>query len=231
MKDNPFKWRHFAPEIILLCVRWYLKYQISLRDVEEMLFERGLVIDHTTIHRWVIRYSPEIAKRVRTRLKPTNDSWRLDETYLKVNGEQVYLYRIVDSEGETVEFLLSRTRDKRAAKRLMRKALASRHNKMPRVITTDKYPATEVAIQEELYAGALGASVEHRMCKYLNNSIEQDHRFIKRRTRPMLGFKKFRAAYSTLIGIETMHMLRKRQAGPMTPRQEAEFIRRIMVDA
>lgn len=231
MKDNPFKWRHFAPDIILLCVRWYLKYQISLRDVEEMLAERGLVIDHTTIHRWVIRYSPEIGKRIRPHLRPTNDSWRLDETYLKVNGEQVYLYRVVDSDGETVEFLLSRTRDKHVAKRLLRKALASKHNQMPRVITTDKYPATEVAIQEELYAGTLDPSVEHRMCQYLNNTIEQDHRFIKRRTWPMLGFKKFRTAYSTLIGIETMHMIRKQQAGDMTPIEEADFILRLMVVA
>jgi transposase-like protein len=229
MKDNPFKWRHFAPDIILLCVRWYLKYQISLRDVEEMLSERGLDIDHTTIHRWVIRYSPEIGKKIRPHLKPTNDSWRLDETYLKVKGDQVYLYRIVDSKGDTVDFLLSRTRDKRAAKRLLRKALASKHNQMPRVITTDKYPATEVAIQEELYAGTLSVSVEHRMCQYLNNTVEQDHRFIKRRTGPMLGFKKFRTAYSTLIGIETMHMLRKQQTGSLTPRQEAEFIRWLMV--
>jgi IS6 family transposase len=138
MKDNPFKGRHFTPDIILLCVRWYLKYQVSLRDVEEMLSERGFDIDHTTIHRWAIRYSPEIGKKERARLKPTYDSWRLDETYLKVNGEQVYLYRVVDSDGETVDFLLSRTRDKRAARRLLRKALASKHNQMPRVITTDK---------------------------------------------------------------------------------------------
>jgi IS6 family transposase len=159
-------------------------------------------------------------------LKPTNDSWHLDETCLKLRGEQVYLYRIVDSSGDTVDFLLSRNRDKRAARRLVRKALASRHNRMPWVINTDKYPATEIAIAEENYMGNLDTTIQHRMCQYLNNPVEQDHRFIKRRTRPMLGFKSWQSAYGTLIGIETMQMLRKQQAGPMTPRQEVEFIHR-----
>ena len=228
MKSDLFKWRHYEAEIILLCVRWHLKYNLSFRDLGEMMSERGLGVHHTTIFRWVKRYATELGRRIRPYLNSTNDSWRLDETYLKLHGEQVYLYRIVDSSGDTVDFLLSKTRDKRAARRLLRKALASRHNRMPRVINTDKYAATEVAIAEEIYMGTLDSTVQHRMCQYLNNIVEQDHRFIKRRTGPMLGFKSWRSAYGTLIGIETMHMLRKGQAGPMTPRQEVEFIHRAM---
>ncbi len=193
--------------------------------------ERGLGINHTTIFRWLKRNSSDIGKRVRSYLRSTNDSWRLGETYLKLHGEQVYLYRIVDSSGDTVDFLLSQTRDKHAAIRLLRKALASRHNQMPHMINTYKYPATEVATAEEVYMGCLDSSVHHRMCKYPNNIVEQYHWFIKRRTGPMLGFLSWRSAYSTLIGIETMNMLRKQQAESMTPKQEVVFIHWVMTVA
>src|SRR5260370_22033527 len=121
--QTPFKWRHFESEIILLCVRWYLRYSLSYRNLEEMMLERGLHVDHTTIYRWVQRYAPELDKQCRPHLKACNDSWRVDETYIKVKKVWMYLYRAVDSEGNTLEFLLSPTRDAEAAKRFFVKAL------------------------------------------------------------------------------------------------------------
>ncbi len=126
---EPFKWRHFQQEIILLNVRWYLRYPLSYRNLEEMMLERGLKVDHSTIGRWVLTYSPEIERRTRRYLKPTNDSWKVDETYIKVNGDWKYLYRAVDSEGNTLDFMLSAKRNKKAAKRFFKKVLKARHNK------------------------------------------------------------------------------------------------------
>src|SRR2546422_3082962 len=131
-QQNPFKWRHYEADIILLCVRWYLRYSLSYRDLEEMMRERGLQVDHTTIYRWVQHYAPELEKRSRPHLKTTNDSWRVDETYIKIKGTWTYLYRAVDSEGNTLEFLLSPTRDAQAAKRFFEKALHSRTGSAPR---------------------------------------------------------------------------------------------------
>jgi transposase, IS6 family len=124
---TPFKWRHFEAEIILLCVCWYLRYPPSYRDLEEMMFERGLHVGHTTIYRWLQHYAPEMEKRCRSHLKATNDSWRVDETYIKVKKVWTYPYRAVDSQGNTLEFLLTPTRDAQAAKRFFSKALAAPH--------------------------------------------------------------------------------------------------------
>ena len=123
MLSNSFKWKHFVGEIILLNVRWYLKYPLSYRNLEEMMAERGVKVDHTTIMRWVHQYSPEIEKKVRSYLRPTNDSWRMDETYIRVKGEWKYLYRAVDSNRNTIDFMLSAKRNKKAAKRFLKKAL------------------------------------------------------------------------------------------------------------
>lgn len=140
-KPTLFKYRHFEPEIILLCLRWYLRYSLSYRDLEEIMAERGLSVDHTTIYRWVQRYAPVLEKKCRASLKLINDSWRVDETYIKVKGEWMYLYRAVDSTGATVEFMLSPTRDAVSAKRFFRKALRARHTTAPRVINVDKNPS------------------------------------------------------------------------------------------
>src|SRR5437868_8841595 len=145
---NPFKWRHFQAEIILLCVRWYLRYPLSYRDLEEMMLERGLHVDHTTIYRWVQHYAPELEQRCRSYLKATTDSWRVDETYIKVKKLWMYLYRAVDSQGNTLEFLLSHRRDTEAAKRFFSKALAAPHISTPRVITVDKNAAYPKAFKE-----------------------------------------------------------------------------------
>lgn len=176
---TPFKWRHFEAEIILLCVRWYLRYALSYRDLEEMMLERGLHIDHTTIYRWVQRSAPELEKRCRSHLKTTTDSWRVDETSVKIKGVWMYLSRAVDSQGNTLEFLLSATRDAQAAKRFFSKALAASHTVTPRVITVDTNAASPKGLKEMKAAGDLAASCELRQNKYLNNLVEQDHRFIQ----------------------------------------------------
>jgi IS6 family transposase len=208
---NLFKWRHFEGDIILLCVRWSLRYNLSYRDLEEMIAERGLKVDHSTICRWVQDYAPELEKRVKPQLKPTTDSWRVDETYVKVKGEWVYLYRAVDSDGNTLEFRLSAKRDAAAAEAFFRKALDAPHTVQPRVINVDKNAANPKAVDDLKAAQRLPESCELRQVKYLNNLIEQDHRFIKRRIRPGLGFFSFGTAQRTLVGFETMNMLRKGQ--------------------
>ena len=123
MLSNPFKWKHFVGEIILLNVRWYLKYPLSYRNLKEMMAERGVEVDHSTIMRWVHQYSPEIEKKIRRHLRPTNDSWRVDETYIRVKSEWKYLYRAVDSNGDTIDFMLSTKRNKKAANRFFKKAV------------------------------------------------------------------------------------------------------------
>ncbi len=147
-RKNWFKWKHYQPDIILLTVRWYLRYNLSFRDLVEMMEERGLSISHTTIMRWVHQYGPELDKRIRRYLKQTNDSWRVDETYIKVKGQWMYLYRAVDSKGNTIDFYLSKVRNHKAAKRFFKKALLSFHVAKPRVITVDKNPAYPIAIEQ-----------------------------------------------------------------------------------
>src|SRR3954451_23816187 len=173
-----FSYRHYQAEIILLCLRWYLRYSLSYRDLEEMMAERGLSVDHTTIYRWVQHYAPVLEKKCRAKLKQTNDSWRVDETYVKVKGEWLYLYRAVDSTGDTVEFMLSSSRDGVSAKRFFRKALRARHTVPPRVINVDKNPSYPKAIKKLQKTGTLPRECELRPINYLNNLIEQDHRFI-----------------------------------------------------
>lgn len=211
-----FKWRHFEAEIILLCVRWYLRYALSYRDLEEMMVERGLRVDHTTIYRWVQRYAPELEKRCRPHLNVTNDSWRVDETYVKIKGVWMYLYRAVDSRGKTLEFHLSTTRDTQAAKHFLRKTLNASHTVTPRVITVDKNAAYPKALTEMKAVSSLPASCELRQSKYLNNLVEQDHRFIKRLVKPGMGFFFFETAWRTLQGYEIMHMMKKGQVKNMS---------------
>lgn len=209
--QNPFKWRHFQADIILLCVRWYLRYSLSYRDLEEMMLERGLHVDHTTIYRWVQCYAPEFSKRCRPHLKVTNDSWRVDETYIKVKKQWIYLYHAVDSEGNTLDFFFSSTRDAHAAKQFLLKTLVASHSSAPRVINVDKNAAYPKAFNELKTEGHIPEHCELRQVKYLNNLIEQDHRFIKRLTKPGMGFFSFETAWQTLQGFEVMNMIRKGQ--------------------
>ena len=157
-----FKWRQTEPELILCAVRWYLRYSLSLREVEELLTERGLEADHSTIWRWVQRYGPELEQRMRRHLKPTNKSWRVDETYIRVKGCWCYLYRAIDSTGATIDFLLSALRDAEAAKRMFRKALSDPSHPQPRVINTDLAPIYSSAIPDIKKEGTLGRRCRHR---------------------------------------------------------------------
>ena len=200
--SSPFKWRHYQPEVILLCGRWYLSHPLSYRQVTEMVNERGLDIHHTTVCRWVQEYSPEIDQRFRPHLRPTNDSWRVDETYIKVKGKDKYLYRAVDSQGNTLDFLVTAKRDAKAAKRFFRKMLKAIHTSSPRVITKGKNPAYPKAIKELKAAQKLPEGVLLRQIKYLNNIVEQDHRAIKRLVKPGLGFGSFHTARRTISGYE-----------------------------
>jgi transposase, IS6 family len=176
-----------------------------------MMVERGLCVDHTTIYRWVQHYALILEKKYRAKLKPTSDSWRVDETYIKVKGQWMYLYRAVDSQGSTVEFMLSPTRNTEAAKRFFRKALSARHTVPPRVINVDKNPSYPKAVKRLQKKGTLPKECELRPVKYLNNMVEQDHRFIKRRTNPGMGFASFDTAWRTLQGYEAANHLRKGQ--------------------
>jgi len=210
-ESDPFKWRHYQGEIILLCVRWYLRYALSYRDLEEMMWERGLSLDHTTIYRWVQAYAPELEKRIRPHLRLTNDSYRVDETYVKIKGKWKYLYRAVDSMGQTIDFMLSAKRDARAAKRFFRKMLKAPKHQSPRVINVDQNRSYAPAVEELKEEGVLSITALLRCCKYLNNIVEQDHRFIKRRVNPGLGFFSINTARRTIGGYEIMNMIRKGQ--------------------
>jgi putative transposase len=202
-----FKGAHFPKDIILMGVRWYVAYPLSYRHVEELMEERGVPVDHATIQRWVVKYSPLLEEAFHRRKRPVWVSWCLDETYMKVKGQWYYLYRAVDKHGQTIDFLLTEHRDTEAALRFLKQAI--RRNGLPEKITIDGSDANAAAIKR--YNEEHGRAIAIRQVKYLNNIVEQDHRGVKRITRPMLGFKAFDAAQSTLVGIELMHMIRKRQ--------------------
>jgi IS6 family transposase len=206
-----FTWRHFEADIILCAVRWYLRYALSDRDVEELLRERGVWVDHTTVFRWVQCYAPELDQRCRPQLKAANDSYRVDETYIKIKKQWSYLNRAVDSTGATLDFMLSATRDAGAAEQCFRKVLDAGHTTPPRVITVDKNAAYPPAFEALQYDNSLPEACRLRQCKYLNNMMEQDHRLMKRRVNPGLGFGAFATAQRTIQGYEAMHMFRKGQ--------------------
>ena len=214
-----FKGSHFEREVILWGIRWYVAYPISYRQLEEMLQERGVEVDHSTLNRWVVKYLPLLDRQFRGRKRPVGASWRLDETYVKVKGEWKYLYRAVDKAGATVDFLLTAKRDRKAALRFPRKSIGQ-HDAAEK-ITIDKSGADTAAI--ESYNAEHETDIELRQVKCLNNIVEQDHRAVKRLTRPTLGFKSFRSAAATLAGVELKHMIRKgqlRTAGKLRAAQQ-----------
>lgn len=203
--------------MILMLIRWYVAYPMSYRDIEELAAERGLKVDHSTINRWVIHYTPQLEASFRKRFKrPVGASWRMDETYIKVKGKWVYLYRAVDKEGQTVDFMLSEKRDEPAARAFFKKAIGS--SGLPEKVTMDKSGSNKAGVNTINLAlallclfGGLPLQMTIRQIKYLNNMIEQDHRFVKNITNGMRGFKAFQSAEATLSGIELHHMLRKNQ--------------------
>ena len=192
---------------MLVCVRWYAAYPLSFRHIEEMMAERGVLVDHAAVHRWSIKIFPVLAVVFRRRQRPVVMSWRMDETYIKVSGQWKYMHRAVDRDGDTIDFLLRAKRDHAAARCFFEQAIGL--NGVPQKITIDKSGANTAAIQS-IQADS-GADIEMRQSKYLNNIVEQDHRAVKRIVRPMLGFKSFRSARALIAGIETMHMIRKGQ--------------------
>ncbi|MBN8750301.1 MAG: IS6 family transposase [Variovorax sp.] len=198
---------HYPLEVMLTCVRWYAAYPLSLRHIEEMMAERGVVVDHATVHRWAIKILPVLAAAFRRRKRPIGKSWRMDETYIRVAGQWKYLYRAVDRDGDTIDFLLRAKRDHAAARRFLEQSIGL--HGVPEKITIDKSGANRAAILS--INSDSGADIELRQRKYLNNVVEQDHRAIKRIVRPMLGFKSFRCARILLAGIELMHMIKKGQ--------------------
>jgi transposase-like protein len=192
-----FKGAHFEAQIILLCIRWYVAYPLSYRQIEEMMQERGVSVDHSTLNRWVLKYAPELEKNFRSQKRSVGTSWQMDETYVKVKGQWKYLYRAVDKEGQTIDFLLTSRRDQQAAKCFLQKAIRS--HGVPEKITIDRSGANKAAIKS--YNAEQEKGIELCQAKYLNNMVEQDHRAIKRVIRPMLGFKSFRSAQRTLAGL------------------------------
>jgi len=207
MPTISFKGRHFQHDMILQSVRWYLAYALSYRDIEEMMAERGFSVDHSTINRWVLHYSPQLDAAFRQKKNCVGKRWRMDETYIKVKGQWKYYYRAVDKQGQTIDFLLTATRDTKAALRFLKKAIAQ--NGKPSLVNIDQSGANNAGLKQVNHDHH--TRIKIRQCKYLNNIIEQDHRRIKRLTRPMLGFKTFHAAQWTLAGIEVMAMIKKGQ--------------------
>ena len=211
---SEFKWRQFEGEIILWAVRWYCRYGISYRDLEQMMGERGVSVDHSTIYRWVQRYAPEMEKRLRWQWRrPQSTSWRVDETYVKVRGDWTYLYRALDKHGNTIYFYLSPTRSAKAAKRFLGKTLSGLKDwEKPEIINTDKAPTYGIALSELKAEGKCPETTVHRQVKYLNNVVEADHGKLKQSIRPVRGFKTLKTAYATIRGFEVMRALRKGQA-------------------
>jgi transposase-like protein len=211
---NPlFDGRWFEDEIIIWCLRWYFRYKLSYRDLVEMMGERGLPVAHTTILRWAVRYAEEFERRWRRYERSVGGSWRADETYIKVRGHWVYLYRAVDAKGKTVDFYLSRTRDKNAATAFFRKAM--KHHGEPRTITLDGFEPSHSALRRMGMRNEFNYRWENpvkiRSCQYLNNIVEQDHRRVKFRLQPMLGFERFYNARRVIAGIELAQKIHKGQ--------------------
>jgi IS6 family transposase len=206
-----FKGRHFQDELIVVCVRRYLRYSLSYRDLEELMAKRGLRVDHSTLARWVLRYAPILSQRMRRHLRNMNRSWRLDETYVRVAGKWTYLYRALDSAGNTVDFLLSPHRDRVAAKHFLQLALGRVRHLRPRVVNVDGHPAYPSVIAELKQPGQLPKYCRCRRSRYLNNLIEQDHRFLKKRLFASQGFRSVEGALHTIQGYEAVNMIRKGQ--------------------
>ena len=211
-----FKGRHFSGEIVLWAVRWYCRFGISYRDLEATMTERGVAVDHSTIDRWLQRFAPEMERRLRWQWRrPWSRIWRNDETYLKIRGRWAYLYRAVDKLGNTIDFYLSSTRNTKAAKQFLGKALRGMKDwELPEVLNTDKAPTYAGAIAALKAEGKCPNKTRHRQVKYLNNVVEADHGKLNQLIRPVRGIKTLKAAYATIKGFEVMRALRKGQADP-----------------
>jgi len=210
-RDPIYRGRRFQAETIELCVRWYITYRLSYRDLAAMMAERGVIVSHTTILRWVLRYVPEFEQRWNRFARPVDSSWRMDETAVSVRGGLHYLYRAVDKHGKSVASLLRADRGVHAARDFFRKAVAKNGSRMPRTVNLDGNAASHRALRLMGNEDPKWKSVGVRCCRYLNNVIEQDHRAIKQRCASMRGLKTFRTAEITFAGIELANRIRKQQ--------------------
>ena len=209
--SRPFKWKHFAGEIILWLVRWYGRYALSYNDLKEIAAERGLCVERSTIYRWVQEYAPELSKRLKPYFKITCDSWKLDETYVKINGIWRYLYRAIDKNGQTLDWMLSLHRNKKSAKRFFKKILSNQHTINPRVINVDKSPTFPPALSELQDEMVFDIKTKLRPIKYLNNAMENDHKPTKFKSRYRQWYQSFETAQNTIDGLEIMRAVQKGQ--------------------
>jgi putative transposase len=219
-----FKGNHYPKDVIMYAVFFYVRYAVSYRDLEEIMAERGIEVDHATLNRWVIKFSPLVAIEAHKRKRKTVGSWRMDETYIKVKGKWTYYYRAVDKNGKTLDFMLSEKRDAKAARRFFKQAIDN--NDVPDKVVIDKSSANLAGLlwTNVMLKFATGSKlIKILQVKYLNNIVEQDHRFIKKLTRPMMGFKAFHSATATLKSIEVAHMIRKHQFGKTTQSAFQQF--------
>jgi IS6 family transposase len=215
----PLFWKcKFDAQVIVTSVRWYLRFSLSLRDLEELMAERGLSVDHTTIWRWVQRYAPEVYRKLHGAVKRKSTTWHMDETFIRVAGKWMYLFRAVDSHGQTVDFYLSETRDRQAAKLFLHKALANSDNRPPRVFARDGLRSYSAALRELQSEGCIVRRCRQRTRRYCNNRIESDHRHIKRRLRAMQGPRTAATAWAVIQGIEAAQIIRKGQVLGITRR-------------
>ncbi len=219
-----FKRRRFPVEVILVCVRWYCKYGITCRDLAEMMQERGVELDASTISRWVQRYAPELEKRVRWCQGYRSGSWRVDETYVRVGGQWKYLFRAIDKHGRLIDFMRMDRRNTRAAYPFLGKALKTMRNWHPCSITTDKLGSYPKAIRRLQREGKLSPETKHRTSKYLNNMIEAGHGGLKRVIRPTPGFQTRKTAYATIEGFEIMCMIRPQHGILCEPKVAGEIL-------
>ncbi|QGP40398.1 IS6 family transposase [Piscirickettsia salmonis] len=210
-KNQPFKWKHYSGEIILWLVRWYGHYALSYRDLKEIAAERGLEIERSTICRWVHEYGSQIAKRLRPHFRQTCASWRLDETLVKIKGRWYYLYRAIDKYGHTLDWMLSRQQNAKAAMRFFKKAIAQPYVKSPRVVNVDKHASFPPAHQKAKDEGVFSSQCKLRRVKYLNNCIENDHKAVNRKSRFRQWYQSLSTARPTIDIMEAMRMVQKGQ--------------------
>ncbi|CAG23626.1 putative transposase [Photobacterium profundum SS9] len=206
--------KQFPSATILIAVRWYVAYKLSYRDIEELLAERGIRVDHATIHRWVLEYAPQLEAAFRNgKKRAVSGSWRMDETYIKVKARWFYLYRAVDKFGDTIDFMLTEKRDEAASRRFFNKAIGL--HGLPDKVVIDKSGSNAAALDtlnwQIWFAGIIGGFIEVLQVKYLNNIVEQSHRAVKWKMRTALGFKSIEGAEASIAGVELWQMLRNGQ--------------------
>ncbi len=226
---NPFKWKQYQSDVILLCVRWYSSYSLSYRDLVEMMSERGFEMAPSTIMRWVHEIAPQLNRKLGKHLRISTRFWKVDEVMVKVKGDWMYLYRAIDSDGKTLDFMLSKYRTKAAAKRFFKRTLKKPKNKSPLQVTVDKHAAYPPAFEQLRKDMVFSRKAKLRQSKYKNNSLEQDHRFIQKVIKRCLGFFTVDGARATIAGVEAVHMLRKGQTRRSLPTgfERAKFVNQL----